>query len=351
MARGRGLKPGLHVRCGVVLPIVRLRRSSEGPESGPRTAAAGPRRPGLARLGTRWPSLPAVLATLLCGCGDRPPPPLPAFDGAAALETAREFVALGPKDSGTPGAARAAEWIRARLVAAGWEASIDEFRDGPPGGELTFRNVVASRRGAGPGIVVFGAHYDTKSGIPDFEGANDSASGVAALLEIARVYARSAPPCEVRLAFFDGEECRVAYGPHDGLHGSRRLARRAVDEGWARDVRAVLILDMIGDRDLTVTLPRNGTPALLSAVFDAAHAEGVRDRFRLAPGQVLDDHVPFLEAGMPAVDLIDFEFGSAPGLNDHWHTPADSMDKLSADSLAIVSRVALRTAAAVASGR
>ncbi len=289
-----------------------------------------------------------LLSLALSGCGRDPQPP-PAFDGAAALETAREFVALGPKDSGTPGAARAAEWIRARLAAAGWEASIDEFRDGPPGGELTFRNVVAGRRGAGPGIVLFGAHYDTKSGIAGFEGANDSASGVAALLGIARVYARATPPCEFRLAFFDGEECRVAYGPHDGLHGSRRLARRAVEEGWARDVRAVLVLDMIGDRDLTVTVPRNGTPSLLAAVFDAARIEGVRDRFRLAPGDILDDHVPFLEAGMPAVDLIDFEYGSAPGLNDHWHTPADSMDKLSADSLAIVARVALRVAAAAAS--
>jgi glutaminyl-peptide cyclotransferase len=294
-------------------------------------------------------SILAVLALVICGCGGPPPPPPPAFDGAAALETAREFVALGPKDAGTPGAARAAEWIRARVESLGWEAGIDEFLDGPEGGELTFRNVVARRRGAGPGIVLFGAHFDTKSGIPGFEGANDSASGVAALLGIARVYSRAVPPCEFRLAFFDGEECRVAYGPNDGLHGSRRLARHAVEQGWAREVRAVIILDMIGDRDLTVTVPRNGTPALLTAVFEAARIEGVRDRFRLAPGDILDDHVPFLEAGMPAVDLIDFEFGSAPGLNDHWHTPGDSMDKLSADSLAIAARVALRVSAAAAS--
>ncbi len=290
-----------------------------------------------------------LLSLALSGCGRDPQPP-PAFDGAAALETAREFVELGAKDSGTPGAARAAEWIRARAETLGWETEVDEFRDGPAGGELTFRNVVARRAGAGPGIVILGAHYDTKSGIPGFEGANDSASGVAALLGIARMCAGTVPPCEFRLAFFDGEECRVAYGPDDGLHGSRRLARLAVEQGWSSDVKAVIILDMIGDRDLTVTVPRNGTPALLTAVFDAAQAEGVRDRFRLAPGDILDDHVPFLAAGMPAVDLIDFEFGSAPGLNDHWHTAADSMDKLSAESLAIAARVAVRAAAQAAAG-
>ncbi|OQW97369.1 MAG: hypothetical protein BWK77_01860 [Verrucomicrobia bacterium A1] len=284
-------------------------------------------------------------ALLLSGCGGPAAPyPPAAIDGAHALETARAFVALGPKDSGTPGAAKAAGWIRDRLTAYGWETEIDEFRDGPPGAEIPLRNVIARRRGAGPGRVVFGAHYDTKSGIPGFEGANDSASGVAALLEIARAYSNAVPAFELWLAFFDGEECRVEYGPHDGLHGSRRLARKAVEEGWAPDVRAVVVLDMIGDRDLTVTVPRNGTPALLTAVFEAARAEGARDRFRLAPGGILDDHVPFLEAGMPAVDLIDFEFGSAPGLNDHWHTAADTIDKLSADSLALVVRVALRAA-------
>lgn len=294
------------------------------------------------------PFVSGLAALLLSGCGgDAGPRPPAAIDGARALEGARAFVALGPKASGTEGAAKAAGWIRDRLAAYGWEAAIDEFRDGPPGAEIPFRNVIAHRRGAGPGRVVFGAHYDTKSGIPGFEGANDSASGVAALLEIARAFSNAVPASDLMLAFFDGEECRVEYGPFDGLHGSRRLARKAVEEGWAKDVRAVLVLDMIGDRDLTVTVPRNGTPALLTAVFEAARAEGERDRFRLAPGGILDDHVPFLEAGMPAVDLIDFEFGSAPGLNDHWHTAADTIDKLSADSLALVVRVALRAAGLV----
>ena len=153
-------------------------------------------------------------------------------------------------------------------------------------------------------------------------------------------------PLQVRLVesyrFLDGEECRVAYGPRDGLHGSRHLARQLVEEGRAKDVRAVLVLDMVGDRDLTFTLPRNQTPALLRRLLAAARAENVRERCRLLPHDVLDDHEPFLRAGLPAALLMDFEYGRAPGLNDYWHTAEDRLDKLSAESLTIAGRVAVQ---------
>jgi Zn-dependent M28 family amino/carboxypeptidase len=191
-------------------------------------------------------------------------------------------------------------------------------------------------------VVVLVAHFDTKSGIPGFVGANDSGSGVGLLLELARVLAASPPgPVEVRFAVLDGEESQVAYGANDGLHGSRRLAARARNEGWAPRVRAVVVFDMVGDRDLTVEIPRNSTPRLVAAVFDAARAAGVRDRFRWGRTETLDDHVPFIEAGMPAVDVIDFSYGSAPGLNDYWHTPQDTLDKISPASLEIVGRSAI----------
>ncbi len=271
--------------------------------------------------------------------------PVAAVSGARALAAVREFLALEPWSAGTE---RTAEWLRGRLAALGLEVEVRAFTRGTPDGPAVFRNVLARRPGRGPGVVLLGAHYDVKTGIPGFQGANDPGAGVGALLELAcAVAAGPEPPCEIAFAFFDGEECRHAYGANDGLHGSRQLAGEWVAAGRARDVRAVIVLDMIGDRDFGVQLPRNGDPALIARVFDAAREEGARDRFQLGAGLVGDDHAPFHEAGMPAVDLIDFDYGSAPGINDYWHTARDTLDKLSADSLGLAARVALRVAAGV----
>lgn len=291
-----------------------------------------------------------VLAVLLfcASCGPREAPPRPAYDvsalmGNAAWREMEQFVALGPKVPGTESARKAAAYLVDRLSAMGVKAERDEFLDAVPGGTGTFINVRAAIPGKKPGLVILAAHWDTKSGIDGFAGANDSGSGVGlllALVPILKAGAGAGP--SVLLAFLDGEECRLRYGPDDGLHGSRHLARILVAGGRARDVRAVIVLDMVGDRDLNIALPRNGTPELMSAVFKAAEAGGVREKFSLARTEILDDHQPFLDAGMPAVDLIDFDYGSVRGLNDYWHTPADTLDKLSPASLEIVGRVVLR---------
>ncbi len=267
-----------------------------------------------------------------------------ALDGQRAYDEVAALVALGRRDAGTPGGLRAAVHLRDRLEALGLEARIDAFEDPTPIGPLEFRNVVGRLPGRGRGLIILGSHFDTKRGMgPAFEGANDSGSSTGLLLELARVM-RAGPVVdpEIWFAFFDGEESIERYGENDGLHGSRRMADALVAEGRASDVLAVVVLDMVGDRDLTITLPRNATPALLGLVMRAASDEGVRDRFRLFPYPIIDDHEPFLEAGMPAVCIIDFEFGSAPGLNDYWHTEEDRMDKISAESLDIVGRVTLR---------
>ena len=291
------------------------------------------------------------------GCGrpppaeEAPPPAIPAkppaISGAAALEEVRAFLAVGPRDAGTPGAERAANVLADRLRALGVEAAIQEFREPSPlGPETVFRNVLGRIPGRTDRIVLLGSHYDTKAGIPDFVGANDSGSSTGLLLELARAFAAGAPPeLEIRFAFFDGEESRIEYGPTDGFHGSRHLARTMAADGSLSNVVAMILLDMVGDRDLTLTIPRNCTPWLVSAAFAAARAEGVRERFQLYPYNVGDDHVAFFERGVPALNLIDFEFGSGPGLNDYWHTPADTLDKLSAESLDLVGRVVARLVA------
>lgn len=286
-----------------------------------------------------------LAAALLAGCGPAvaPSEPLPAVDGARALEETARVVALGPRVAGTAGAERAAAYLVERLAALGLEPRLDRFEEEAPAGRMTFRNVSARLPGSEAGLVLLVSHYDTKGDVaPDFAGANDSGSSTGLLLELARVLRAQRRGPELEFLFVDGEECRVAYGPRDGLHGSRRRAAQLRASGEARQVRAVLVLDMIGDRDLTVTLPRNGTPALLRAILAAAEEEGLRDRFRLGDGAILDDHVPFLDAGLPAVDLIDFEYGIGPSDNRYWHTPDDTLDKLSADSLELVGRVVLR---------
>lgn len=273
-----------------------------------------------------------------------PPRPTPAaFAGSNALAEVAAFLTLGSRDAGTAASARAALYLRDRLTDHGLPAEIDAFSDTTPDGTSVFHNVIGRLPGTSADIVVLGAHYDTKAGIPGFQGANDSGSGVGVLLALAAWY-RTAPPPKpaLWLAFFDGEECRNEYGPHDGLHGSRRLARVIVERGLANRVRAVVVLDMIGDRDLKVMLPRNGTPELTVALLKAATDEQCRPAFTLYAGQILDDHQPFLDAGLPAIDLIDFDYGSAPGRNNYWHTAEDTLDKLSADSLGLVGRVVIR---------
>ncbi|MCX6991984.1 MAG: M28 family metallopeptidase [Kiritimatiellaeota bacterium] len=307
---------------------------------------------------TRYLILGVLTGLLLVASGCRPAPSPKAtvfrpiaprvLDADNAFAEARALVALGPRAAGTPGARQAAGHLLVRLQAAGVQSTLDAFTDETPDGKTTFWNVMgvipaAGRRSAKAPWIFLGSHFDTKSGLGGFEGANDSASSSGLLLELARVLQAAGPlPVNIGIAFFDGEECRRSYTARDGLHGSVHAARALCLNRRADQVRAVIILDMIGDRDLTVTIPRNSTSDLTARVFRAAAAEKARDKFALMTGALLDDHQPFLEAGMPAIDLIDFEYGSAPGRNDYWHTPQDTLAKLSAESLGIVGRVVIR---------
>ena len=306
--------------------------------------------PGRVRLRLRV--LPLLMcAILLGGCGRSTTPPAtpPTFDPSAfdqqrAYDELVRFLALGLRDSGTPGAERAASYLADRLKADGIETHVDEFDDPTPRGPVTFRNVIGRLPGQGAGLIIIGSHYDTKAGMPEgFEGANDSGSSTAVLLELARIMAKGpAVAPEIWFAFFDGEECMIRYSANDGLHGSRRMAGEIVKRNRASEVLAVIILDMIGDSDLTITIPRNTTSWLVTSAFDAARDENARALFSLYPFEILDDHVPFLQAGMPVLNLIDFHYGSEPGRNDHWHSAGDTLDKISAESLGLVGRVTIR---------
>ncbi len=279
-------------------------------------------------------------------------PAIEAFDADAAYRHLVALTDMGLRDSGTPGAQQAAEYLRDQLIALGLDVAFDVFTNTTPRGPTVFRNVIGRTTNRAESIVILGSHYDTKSGMPaGFQGANDSGSSTAVLLELARVLADRTPTFfELWFAFFDGEESMVRYGPNDGFHGSIRLAQYLADTGKSKSVKAVIVLDMVGDCDLTITIPRNSTPWLVQTAFDAARDEGVREKFSYFRNEIGDDHEPFLNLGMPAVDLIDFHFGSRPGLNDYWHTAEDRIERVCAESLGIMGRVTLRMLNRLAAG-
>jgi len=264
------------------------------------------------------------------------------------------------RDSGTPGAKNAAKWIQDYIHTWRINAIIDSFTDDTPNGPLEFHNVLAEIPADNPAApwIVLVSHYDTKSGIENFLGANDGASSTALLLHLVRNFSLNPKnqkiycffryphqhlPFNFLFAFLDGEECQIAYGPNDGLHGSKRLARQLKDEG--RNVRAVIVLDMIGDADLHIKIPANCTPDLRARALEAANKVGTRDYFSLGRGAVIDDHVPFFELGFPALNFIDFDYGPN---NSYWHTAEDTPDKLSANSFLVVARTLLQLIADLA---
>lgn len=286
-----------------------------------------------------------LMVLLLAGCAPAPPDELQwkAFDGDRAFMHARKFVEFGPRPSGSAVLARSATYITTVLQDYGLDAEEQTFLAPTPRGPIQFRNIVAKTRGpkGAPGkIILIGAHYDTKwMTNMTFVGANDGASGVAVLLEMARV--ASTQP-NLWFVMFDGEEASREYSEEDGLHGSRFFVEDLKGAGHLNWIRAAVILDMVGDTRLNITMPVNSEARLVEQVFESARDAGYRDYFTFGTGDMLDDHTPFRRAGIAAVDLIDFQFGSAAGLNDFWHTEKDTLDKISPRSLSITGQTALR---------
>ncbi|MEP6956893.1 MAG: M28 family metallopeptidase, partial [Chthoniobacterales bacterium] len=229
-----------------------------------------------------------------------------------------------------------------QLESFGWEVRRQTFMDATPRGAVTFVNLLATFpakdnwKKSDAGFLLC-SHYDTKT-FDDFRfvGANDGGSSNGVLLEMARVLAaHPARAAKVQLVFFDGEEAYENFTETDGLYGSRYFAKQLLAEGKAKQFRGGILFDMVGDRNLTITLPPDSPSTITRDIFAAAEALGQRQHFTYANSSILDDHTPLNEAGIPTIDLIDFDYPP-------WHTAGDTMDKLSAESLRIVGAVAAR---------
>jgi len=294
-----------------------------------------------------------VVVTLVISACRRDPPGKvdqanqgwPAFDGLAAYDDVANLTEFGSRAQGSDGNRHAAHYILARMKSMNLKPSFILFTNQTPAGELVFRNIENIIPGTSTGIILVTTHYDSLyQASENFQAANSAGSGPAVLLEIARVlqagYDGNGP--EIRMVFFDGQEPLFRHSQGDGLRGSRNYANHLVSGNLQKSVIAVINLDMVGDRDLSITVPRNVSVLLRQKLLEAAHHEGVRSVFSLFPAEIGDDHDPFHQLNMPAINVIDFQYGSTPGRNDYWRTPEDTLDKISPDSLEITGRVTLR---------
>jgi Zn-dependent M28 family amino/carboxypeptidase len=264
-------------------------------------------------------------------------PPAPAFDGARAYSHVREVVAFGPRPPGSAALDATRAYIRKQLAAIGVEVVEQAFDADTPVGRLKMVNVIARIPGASAQRIVFGGHYDTKIFREfRFVGANDAGSSTAFLIEWARVLKGRKNAFTSELVFFDGEESTLTdWADPDNRYGSRHYVREAKRSGTLAGLKAMVLVDMIGDRDLTIKREAESTRWLKDAIWGAAKRLKHGNVFVDEETPIEDDHVPFLDAGVPAVDLIDLDY------YPYWHTKNDTLDRVSARSLQIVGDVLL----------
>ena len=260
----------------------------------------------------------------------------PTFDGGKAYDHLREVVAIGPRPAGSSGLDATRAYIKKQLAEIGVEVTEPSCRADTPVGPLRMGNRLARSPGRSPDRIVVGGHYDTKL-LREFRfvGANDAGSSTAFLIEWARVLKGRKNAFTSEIVFFDGEEAFVDwYMGKDNTYGSRHYVETARKDGSLKQVRAMVLVDMIGDRDLNIRREMSSTKWLTDLVWAAAKRLKHTDVFLEQSTQIEDDHIPFLTAGVPAVNIIDGPEDYPP-----WHTAADTLDKVSARSLQTVGDV------------
>jgi glutaminyl-peptide cyclotransferase len=244
-------------------------------------------------------------------------------------------VGFGPRPSGSAALQKCREWLLKELQGFGYEVEDDAFDAQTPYGTIRMHNLIARKGKGDKGAIALASHYETKlmEG-KTFVGANDAGSSTGLLLELARVLAGHQGGLDYWFVFLDGEEAFVEWSTFDSTYGSRHLARRWKQDGTAGRIKALVLLDMIGDRDLGLYRESNSTKWLMDLVWASARDNGLSDILSNTNAPVEDDHIPFLDAGIPSVDIIDLDYPP-------WHTEGDTIDKLSAENMAKVGRLVL----------
>jgi len=253
------------------------------------------------------------------------------FDVKRALEYTRKAVEFGPRPPGSAAIHKLQAYILAQLKLHHCTVTQDDFTAQTPKGAVGMKNIIAKFAGTSGRAIVLTGHYDTKV-LPGFVGANDGGSSAGFLLEMANVIDGAAHKDDVYLVWFDGEEAYKEWTATDSVYGSRHLAQKWSAEGFLGRIKALINIDMIGDADLDIMYDNNSSQPLERLIWDAAERTGYGKYFTKQPSSTEDDHIPFVHMGVNAADVIDLSYPP-------WHTPKDTMDKLSAHSFQVVGDV------------
>jgi glutaminyl-peptide cyclotransferase len=284
-------------------------------------------------------ALVAAPATPQAGSQDTAP--LPHIDAKRAFEYTREVTAFGPRYMGNENHKKLERYIVDHLK--GDEVEDDVFTADTVEGKFPVRNIIAKFPGGKDGIIVILGHYDTVYSLRNagFVGANDGGSSTAILLEFANLLrGKKRDGYSVWLVWTDGEEAVKSWSDTDSLYGTRHLADKWEKDGTLKKIKALMVMDMIGDADLNVDRDNNSTPWLLDLIYSAAERLGYQSHFYARHGPIEDDHLPFAKRGVPCADVIELDYGYN---NVFHHTAQDTMDKLSPKSLAIVGDTIMET--------
>src|SRR6267143_6612948 len=270
---------------------------------------------------------------------DEAPPPekTGGFDGKRAFAQVVKQVSFGPRPSGSQAIVHLQDYLQTELKSYGCNMETDSFGADTPVGRLPMKNILVKILGENPDVILLGTHYDTLLK-DNFVGADDGGSSTALMLELARLLCAQHRKYAVWIAFFDGEEAMKQWSANDSRYGSRQMAARFAASGDIKKIKVFLLADIVGGRKAQFLRESSSTPALIDLVWNTAAKLGYSAIFRNDATSAEDDHDSFLKRGVPAVDVIG-DFVN----NGYWHTPQDSLDKISTKTLAIVGHVFLES--------
>jgi glutaminyl-peptide cyclotransferase len=284
------------------------------------------------------PSIPVPATAAQVPVDALPPETTGGFDGALAYNHVAKLVSFGPRPSGSQAILLAQDYITSQLSSFGCTVDTDAFSSDTPVGRLPMKNIVAKIPGERQGIILLGTHYDTKR-LDNFVGADDGGSSTGLMLEMARRMCEQRPRYSIWIAFFDGEEAvRQQWQDPDNRYGSRQMAAKMAASGDLKKIHAMILADLVGGKNLLLEREQYSTVELVDLIWKTAKRLGYGAIFVDQAMPVDDDHLSFLQRGVPSADIIDLVNSAA-----YWHTPQDTMDKISAKSLGLVGHVILES--------